>query len=89
MQRHLHMYLIHAEQTPGYVLDQIRSPVELVETFSLCQTLFSAPLLRLQVDTGGTLPDLVMWKCDRTQIKGFLYLSGGEESLNLDQPHPY
>lgn len=81
------MYL-NTEQPPGYVLGKIRSPVELVELSSLCQTLFSAPLLRLQVGTGGTLPDLVMWKCDRTQIKGFLNLLGGEEILNTDQPHP-
>lgn len=46
------------------------SSFELAETFSLCQT---ALLVRLQVDTEGTLPGLVMWKRDRIQIKGFLY----------------
>lgn len=83
------MYLIHVEETPGYVLDQIRSSVELAEMFSLWQTLFSAPLLKLQIDARGTCLVLLMWKCDRTQVKGFLYLFQREESLNMDQPRPY
>lgn len=83
------MYLIHVEETPGYVLDQIRSSVELAEMFSLWQTLFSAPLLKLQIDARETCLVLLTWKCDRTQVKGFLYLFQREESLNMDQPHPY
>lgn len=35
MKRHLHMYLMHAEGTLGYVLDQIRNSFELVKMFSL------------------------------------------------------
>lgn len=67
MKRHLHMYLIHVEETPGYVLDQIRSSAELVEMFSLWQTLISAPLLKLQMDIRGTCLALLMWKHDRSE----------------------
>lgn len=62
------MCLIHTEQTLGYVLHQIRSSVELVETFSFCQTLFSAQLLRLQVQTQEGLS--LTWRCGNvTELK--------------------